>query len=43
MIFKSNAAGTLNVLEALRSIEKPPPLLFTSTNKLYGTMDDLVL
>jgi len=36
--FEINARGTLNLLEALRSLDKPPPLLFTSTNKIYGDM-----
>jgi CDP-paratose 2-epimerase len=34
--FEVNARGTLNVLEALRAEEEPAPLLFTSTNKVYG-------
>lgn len=34
--FDVNARGTLNVLEALRARPTPPPLLFTSTNKVYG-------
>ncbi len=41
--FEVNAAGTLNVLEALRSLESPPPLVFTSTNKVYGKLADLEL
>jgi CDP-paratose 2-epimerase len=41
--FEVNAGGTLNVLEALRSLDRPPPLLFTSTNKVYGALDDLAL
>jgi CDP-paratose 2-epimerase len=36
--FEINARGTLNVLEALRGCAKPPPLLFTSTNKVYGSL-----
>lgn len=39
--FDINARGTLNVLEALRACEDPPPLLFTSTNKVYGAMDNV--
>jgi CDP-paratose 2-epimerase len=42
--FEVNARGTLNVLEAVReaSLNKPaPPLIFTSTNKVYGALDDL--
>jgi CDP-paratose 2-epimerase len=34
--FEVNARGTLNVLEALRACPHPPPLVFTSTNKVYG-------
>jgi CDP-paratose 2-epimerase len=38
-----NVGGTLNLLEALRRRENPPPLLFTSTNKVYGALADLGL
>lgn len=41
--FEINLGGTLNVLEALRSDDDPPPLLFTSTNKVYGDLSDLEL
>ncbi len=41
--FDINAGGTLNVLEALRKLGEPPPLLFTSTNKVYGALDDIRL
>lgn len=37
--FEINARGTLNLLEALRTCHSPPPLLFTSTNKVYGPLD----
>ena len=40
--FEVNARGTLNVLEAMRRQHRPPALLFTSTNKVYGAVDDLV-
>jgi CDP-paratose 2-epimerase len=36
--FEVNARGTLNVLEAIRAMSEPPPLLFTSTNKVYGNL-----
>ena len=36
--FEINARGTLNLLEALRRQETPPPLLFASTNKVYGKL-----
>ena len=39
--FEINARGTLNLLEAIRSIQHPPPLVFTSTNKVYGNLADL--
>jgi CDP-paratose 2-epimerase len=41
--FDINAGGTLNVLEAIRASQHRPPLLFTSTNKVYGAMPDLAL
>jgi CDP-paratose 2-epimerase len=39
--FDVNALGTLNLLEAIRRCPRPPSLLFTSTNKVYGALDDL--
>jgi CDP-paratose 2-epimerase len=39
--FDINARGTLNVLEAVRTSAHRPPLFFTSTNKVYGGLDDL--
>src|ERR1044072_4837213 len=39
--FEINARGTLNLLEAVRAIDNPPPLIFTSTNKVYGNLADL--
>lgn len=41
--FEVNAVGTLNLLEALRALKNPPPLVFTSTNKVYGSLDDMHL
>jgi CDP-paratose 2-epimerase len=41
--FDVNARGTLNVLEAVRRQKRPPPLIFTSTNKVYGALADLEL
>lgn len=41
--FESNARGTLNVLEEIRRCDNPPPLIFTSTNKVYGGLEDLSL
>ncbi|HXI14295.1 MAG TPA: GDP-mannose 4,6-dehydratase [Thermoanaerobaculia bacterium] len=39
--FEVNARGTLNLLEALREMSHPSPLLFSSTNKVYGGLDDV--
>jgi len=39
--FETNARGTLNVLEAIRNSAHRPPLFFTSTNKVYGGLDDI--
>ena len=39
--FEINARGTLNLLEAVRAADNPPPLVFTSTNKVYGNLGDL--
>jgi CDP-paratose 2-epimerase len=41
--FEVNARGTLNLLEALRAQDDPPPLVFTSTNKVYGGLPDVKL
>jgi CDP-paratose 2-epimerase len=41
--FEINARGTLNVLEANRVLDAPIPLVFTSTNKVYGGLDDVAL
>lgn len=41
--FEVNARGTLNLLEALRQLSQPPPLVFTSTNKVYGDLSDVAL
>ena len=41
--FEVNARGTLNLLEAIRALNPRPSLLFTSTNKVYGHLEDLEL
>jgi len=41
--FEINARGTINLLEAMRRMETPPALLFTSTNKVYGSLPDVGL
>lgn len=39
--FEINLLGSLNVLEAIRSAKIRPFLIFSSTNKVYGKIDDL--
>jgi CDP-paratose 2-epimerase len=41
--FGVNLQGTLTVLEELRRLPDPPPLLFTSTNKVYGDLRDVAI
>jgi CDP-paratose 2-epimerase len=41
--FEVNARGTLNLLEAMRAEPRPPAIVFTSTNKVYGDLEDLEL
>jgi len=41
--FAVNAAGTLTLLEALREHGRAAGLIFTSTNKVYGALDDIQL
>jgi CDP-paratose 2-epimerase len=41
--FAINALGTLNVLEAARARPAPPAVVLTSTNKVYGGLEDLPL
>ena len=41
--FEINAQGTLNVLEAARAQAERPRLVFTSTNKVYGGLENLKL
>ena len=41
--FEINARGTLNILEAARANGKNPFLLFTSTNKVYGSLKHLAV
>jgi CDP-paratose 2-epimerase len=41
--FEINGRGTLNVLESIRNSLQKPPLFFTSTNKVYGGLDDVRL
>jgi len=39
--FEINALGTLNILEAARESGRQPIMVFTSTNKVYGGMEDV--
>jgi CDP-paratose 2-epimerase len=38
-----NVGGTVHLLEELRQLDRPPTLLFTSTNKVYGALDHVPL
>lgn len=39
--FEINALGTFNVLEAIRKSGNNPVLIYSSTNKVYGGLEDL--
>ena len=39
--FEVNALGTFNVLEAARLNERKPIVIYASTNKVYGEMEDV--
>jgi CDP-paratose 2-epimerase len=39
--FEVNACGTFNVLEAVRATGRKIPVIFSSTNKVYGNLGDL--
>ncbi|PTM96145.1 NAD-dependent epimerase/dehydratase family protein [Mycoplana dimorpha] len=39
--FEVNALGTLNVLEAARKAGRNAPVIFASTNKVYGALGDI--
>ena len=41
--FEVNAFGTFNVLEAARASKNKPAVLYASTNKVYGGMDDVAI
>ncbi len=40
---ETNLTGTVNVLEGIRQSVFRPPILFTSTNKVYGKLDSIPL
>jgi len=39
--FEVNAGGTLNVLEAARTQKKMPIVVYSSTNKVYGSLENV--
>jgi CDP-paratose 2-epimerase len=39
--YEINLKGTVNVLEAIRKSVHQPSLIFTSTNKVYGNLEDI--
>lgn len=41
--FEINALGTFNLLEAARKLPYKPILVFASTNKVYGGMEDIII
>jgi CDP-paratose 2-epimerase len=41
--FEINALGTFNVLEAARASGRQPILIYASTNKVYGGMEDVTV
>src|SRR5205085_12411977 len=41
--FSTNVIGTLNLLEEIRKSSSPPSILYTSTNKVYGSLGELPL
>jgi CDP-paratose 2-epimerase len=41
--FEINALGTFNVVEAIRNSQRKPILLYASTNKVYGGMEDIAV
>lgn len=41
--FEINARGTVNVLEAVRKTGRDIPLVFASTNKVYGNIEEIAM
>ena len=41
--FEVNVAATVALLDSLRRRSEPPPLIFASTNKVYGDLGDVAL
>lgn len=40
--FSINLVGTINILEAIRCSKKKPILLYSSTNKVYGSLKEVI-
>ena len=40
---EQNVLGTFNVLEAIRLSQNKPALIYTSTNKVYGSLEELTV
>lgn len=41
--FEINTVGTVNLLEEMRAMAAPPSIIYTSTNKVYGGLEDVRL
>src|SRR5215813_9861989 len=41
--FEINVIGTFNLLEAMREVQSSALLIYSSTNKVYGAMEDVVI
>lgn len=41
--FEANALGTFNVLEAIRLAHIKAPVIYSSTNKVYGGMEEVIV
>lgn len=41
--FLENALGTFNILEAVRLSKRQPSLIYSSTNKVYGGLEDIIV
>ncbi|MFN2628430.1 MAG: NAD-dependent epimerase/dehydratase family protein [Gaiellaceae bacterium] len=41
--FDVNLGGTITLLEELRRLQRPPSLVFTSTNKVYGSLSGVAV
>ena len=41
--FESTALGTFNLLEAIREAKRDPVILYASTNKVYGGMEEVTV